>query len=72
MYSEIPAFTRSYEETKAPARVLNVSSIGHQLAPGRGIEFESLKGGAERDAWIKMNAPWWQKRLQSVVGYPAP
>ncbi|KAJ7455112.1 NAD-P-binding protein [Mycena latifolia] len=49
----IPALTKSYEESKIPARVLNTSSIGHQLAPGDGIEFISLKGGPERDAWVK-------------------
>ncbi|KAJ7676744.1 NAD(P)-binding protein [Mycena polygramma] len=58
----LPALTKSYEETKVPARVLHTTSIGHSLAPGDGIEFVSLKGGAERDAWIKKKgsimAPW--------------
>ncbi|KAJ7725305.1 NAD-binding protein [Mycena maculata] len=49
----IPALTKSYEETKVLARIINTSSIGHQSAPGDGIEFVSLKGGPERDAWVK-------------------
>jgi len=49
----LPAFTKSYEETKVPARVMHTSSAGHALAPGNGIEYVSIKGGADRDAWIK-------------------
>ncbi|KAJ7486352.1 NAD-P-binding protein [Mycena galericulata] len=46
----LPALTKSYEESKVPARVLNTSSAGHQFAPGTGIDFATLKGGPERDA----------------------
>ncbi|KAJ7073467.1 NAD(P)-binding protein [Mycena belliarum] len=49
----IPALTKSHEETKVPARVVNVSSMGHRLAPGDGIEPATFKGGPERDAWFK-------------------
>ncbi|KAJ7675280.1 NAD-P-binding protein [Mycena rosella] len=58
----IPALTKSYEETKVPARIVNTSSSGHQFAPGDGMEFVSLKGGPERDAWLKkagsFRGPW--------------
>ncbi|KAJ6577018.1 NAD-P-binding protein [Mycena vulgaris] len=58
----VPALTKSYEETKVPARVINTSSTGHQFAPGDGMAYISLKGGPERDAWVKKTgsfmAPW--------------
>ncbi|KAJ6565478.1 NAD-P-binding protein [Mycena vulgaris] len=58
----IPALTKSYEETKIPARIIHTSSIGHQMAPGDGLEYVSLKGGPARDAWLKaagsVSAPW--------------
>ncbi|KAJ7896597.1 NAD-P-binding protein, partial [Mycena leptocephala] len=58
----MPALTKSHQETKIPARVLNTSSTGHQFAPGNGIEFVSLKGSPERDAWVKaagsIMGPW--------------
>ncbi|KAF7367065.1 Short-chain dehydrogenase/reductase family protein [Mycena sanguinolenta] len=50
----LPALLKSHAETGIRARIMHTSSIGHNLAPGkRGIEFESLKGGPERDAWVK-------------------
>ncbi|KAJ7909046.1 hypothetical protein B0H13DRAFT_2330750 [Mycena leptocephala] len=49
----LPALTKSYDETKVPARVLHTSSTMHNNAPGNGIEFVSVKGGSERDAWVK-------------------
>ncbi|KAJ7032199.1 NAD-P-binding protein [Mycena alexandri] len=49
----LPALSKSYQETSFPARVINTSSIGHQLAPGSGMELVSLKAGPERDAWLK-------------------
>ncbi|KAJ6476509.1 hypothetical protein C8R47DRAFT_1141652 [Mycena vitilis] len=49
----LPALTKSYEETQVPARVLHTSSAAHKSAPGSGVELASLKGGPERDAWIK-------------------
>ncbi|KAJ7501838.1 NAD-P-binding protein [Mycena galericulata] len=49
----LPALTKSYEETGVPARILHISSGGHQFAPGEGIEFISIKGGPERDEWVK-------------------
>ncbi|KAJ6487425.1 hypothetical protein C8R47DRAFT_1185884 [Mycena vitilis] len=58
----LPALAKSHEETKVPARVLHTSSIGHKFAPGDGMDFVSLKGGPERDAWIKKKgsvlSPW--------------
>ncbi|KAJ7673271.1 hypothetical protein DFH06DRAFT_1359353 [Mycena polygramma] len=27
--------------------------MGHQFAPGNGVEFASIKDGPERDAWVK-------------------
>ncbi|KAJ7235393.1 NAD-binding protein [Mycena rebaudengoi] len=58
----IPALTTSYNETQVPARVINTSSIGHQMAANAGVELESLKDGPSRDAWLKKNgsfvAPW--------------
>ncbi|KAJ7351283.1 NAD-P-binding protein [Mycena albidolilacea] len=49
----LPALTQSYQETQVPARILHTSSAGHAFAPGNGIDFVSLKGGPERDAWVK-------------------
>ncbi|KAF7362977.1 Short-chain dehydrogenase/reductase family protein [Mycena venus] len=48
----LPALTKSYEETQVPARVIHTSSAGHAFAPGNGIDFVSLRGGPERDAWV--------------------
>ncbi|KAJ7205901.1 hypothetical protein C8J57DRAFT_1404980, partial [Mycena rebaudengoi] len=43
-------------------RVINTSSIGHQMALNAGVELESLMRGPSRDAWLKKNgsfmAPW--------------
>ncbi|KAF7343514.1 Short-chain dehydrogenase/reductase family protein [Mycena sanguinolenta] len=49
----LPALLQSHADTGTRARVMHTSSIGHTFAPGRGIEFESLKGGEERDEWVK-------------------
>ncbi|KAJ7617248.1 NAD(P)-binding protein [Roridomyces roridus] len=49
----LPALTKSYEQSKVPARIITTSSAGHQMAPGSGMDVASLKGGPERDAWIK-------------------
>ncbi|KAF8176332.1 hypothetical protein K438DRAFT_1607472, partial [Mycena galopus ATCC 62051] len=49
----LPALSASHDVSKIPARALHTSSAGHRFAPGRGIEFASLKGGPARDAWIK-------------------
>ncbi|KAJ7362911.1 hypothetical protein DFH08DRAFT_1025398 [Mycena albidolilacea] len=58
----IPALTRSHEESEVPARVIHTSSLGHTFAPGNGINFASLKGGPQRDAWLKekssITSPW--------------
>lgn len=68
----IPALTKSFEATQVPARVLTTSSIGHQLAPGNGIDFVSLKGGPERDAWLKTTgsglAGSWRLYGESKMG----
>ncbi|KAF8213015.1 NAD-binding protein [Mycena galopus ATCC 62051] len=44
------ALAKAHQETNTPARIMNTSSVGHQMAPANGIEFVSLKGGPERDA----------------------
>ncbi|KAJ7261241.1 NAD-P-binding protein [Mycena rebaudengoi] len=49
----LPSLKKSYEETKIPARIINTSSALHASAPGNGIDFVSLKGGPERNAWVK-------------------
>ncbi|KAF8191927.1 hypothetical protein K438DRAFT_1590635 [Mycena galopus ATCC 62051] len=58
----LPALIQSHEETNIRARIINVSSVAHSFAPGNGIEFVTLKGGPERDAWVKkagsMKGPW--------------
>ncbi|KAJ7482828.1 NAD(P)-binding protein [Mycena galericulata] len=68
----IPAFTRSFEESKVPARVINTSSSpGHKFAPGNGMNFASLKGGPERDAWVKKAGRFlgpWQLYGESKLG----
>ncbi|KAJ7735097.1 NAD(P)-binding protein [Mycena maculata] len=67
----IPALTKSYEETKVPARIINTSSVGHQFAPGNGIDFISLKGGPERDAWLKKAGSFmgpWRLYGESKIG----
>ncbi|KAJ7432138.1 NAD(P)-binding protein [Mycena galericulata] len=68
----IPAFTRSFEESKVPARVINTSSSpGHKFAPGDGMNFASLKGGPERDAWVKNAGGFlgpWQLYGESKLG----
>ncbi|KAJ7455116.1 NAD(P)-binding protein [Mycena latifolia] len=67
----IPALTKSYEETHVPARIINTSSFGHRFAPGNGVEFATLKGGPERDAWIKKAGNFkgrWQLYGGSKIG----
>ena len=56
-HPQIPALKR------IRGRIINTSSSAHNYAPaGSGIEFGSLTGGAERDAFIKsqgsFKAPW--------------
>jgi hypothetical protein len=55
----IPAFTKTLQEARMPARAINMLSIGHQIAPGIWVEFESLKGGPERDAVGSVMGPWY-------------
>ncbi|KAJ7205155.1 hypothetical protein B0H12DRAFT_458628 [Mycena haematopus] len=67
----LPALTKSYEETQVPSRVINTSSSGHQFAPGNGVDFASLKGGPERDAWIKKKGNFfarWGLYGESKIG----
>ncbi|KAJ7636817.1 NAD(P)-binding protein [Roridomyces roridus] len=58
----LPALTKSFQHNQVPARVISTSSTLYTLAPGPGVEFASLKGGSERDAWLKKTgkflAPW--------------
>ncbi|ORY75996.1 hypothetical protein BCR35DRAFT_306069 [Leucosporidium creatinivorum] len=50
----LPALVASHASAGEPARIVTVSSAQHKsAAPGSGIAFETLKGGAERDAAIK-------------------
>ncbi|KAF8195292.1 hypothetical protein K438DRAFT_1760948 [Mycena galopus ATCC 62051] len=49
----LPALTNSYQHTQTLARVINTSSRAHASALGNGLDYVSLKGGPERDAWIK-------------------
>ncbi|KAJ7612595.1 hypothetical protein FB45DRAFT_1036817 [Roridomyces roridus] len=49
----LPALTKSSQYNKVPARVINTSSFFHPFAPGPGVDFITVKGGPERDAWIK-------------------
>ncbi|KAJ7612630.1 hypothetical protein FB45DRAFT_302098 [Roridomyces roridus] len=49
----LPALTKSSEYNKVPARVINTSSFFHPFAPGPGVDFVTVKGGPERDAWVK-------------------
>ncbi|KAJ7642268.1 NAD(P)-binding protein [Roridomyces roridus] len=62
----LPALKKSYEETQIPARVINVSSVGHRYAPGKGINFASLKKSAERDKYVKWSS--WRLYGQSKIG----
>ncbi|KAJ6518108.1 NAD-P-binding protein [Mycena vitilis] len=67
----LPALARSYQETRVPARIVHTSSIGHIFAPGDGIDFETLKGGPERDAWVKKKGDFgatWVLYGQSKMG----
>ncbi|KAJ6552999.1 hypothetical protein B0H19DRAFT_1377706 [Mycena capillaripes] len=58
----LSALIASQAASQIPARVIHTSSLGHKFAPGRGVEFASLKGGPERDVWLKSTgsfmAPW--------------
>ncbi|KAJ7731799.1 NAD-P-binding protein [Mycena maculata] len=67
----IPALAKSYEETGVRARIINTSSSGHQFAPGDGMEFVSLQGGPERDAWVKKGGGFrsrWRLYGESKIG----
>ncbi|KAF7303495.1 Short-chain dehydrogenase/reductase family protein [Mycena indigotica] len=68
----LPALRKAATDT-VPARAIHVSSAGHMLAPGRGIEFASITGSKERDRWVKAKggflAPWWlygQSKLGNI------
>ncbi|KAJ6487467.1 hypothetical protein C8R47DRAFT_979078 [Mycena vitilis] len=64
----LPALAKSHEETKIPARVLHTSSIGHNFAPGDGMDFVSLQGGSERDAWLKKKGSFMRLYGESKIG----
>ena len=38
-----------------PARVVNVSSLGHQFAPAEGISFETLKA-PKKPSWFPLSS----------------
>ncbi|KAK7053648.1 short-chain dehydrogenase/reductase family protein [Favolaschia claudopus] len=67
----LPALIQSHKETNTRARILNTSSLGHELAPSRGIDFVSLRAGPERDAWVKAAGSWlgpWRLYGESKLG----
>ncbi|KAJ7660835.1 NAD(P)-binding protein [Mycena polygramma] len=68
----LPALVASHEATGVPARVINTSSSGHkQASPGTGIDFVSLTGSPERDAWLKKLSPTkaaWRLYGESKLG----
>lgn len=49
----MPALTAYHAATSTPSRVVHTSSVGHYFVPRSGIEYGSLKGGEERNKWIK-------------------
>ncbi|KAF7369232.1 Short-chain dehydrogenase/reductase family protein [Mycena venus] len=70
----LPALSASHAASQIPARVVHTSSAGYRFAPGRGVEFTSLKGGPERDAWIQnagsFKGPWklyGQSKLANIL-----
>ncbi|KAF7374115.1 Short-chain dehydrogenase/reductase family protein [Mycena sanguinolenta] len=67
----LPALIKSSQENKIPTRIINTSSSGHEFAPGNGMDFVSLKGGPERDAWVKKKGGFfarWQLYGESKIG----
>ncbi|KAJ7347303.1 hypothetical protein DFH08DRAFT_809063 [Mycena albidolilacea] len=52
------------------ARLINVSSSGYTSAPGNGIDFVNLKGGPERDTWVKQQGSFmgpWQSKIGNIL-----
>ncbi|KAK7008048.1 short-chain dehydrogenase/reductase family protein [Favolaschia claudopus] len=68
----LPALSASYEATNVRARVINTSSSGYKVAsPRTGIDFVSLEGGPERDAWLSKlstSAAGWRLYGESKLG----
>ncbi|KAF7314032.1 Short-chain dehydrogenase/reductase family protein [Mycena chlorophos] len=64
----LPALLKSKETTGVPARIVHVSSIGHNLAPTSGIDYVSLKGGPDRDTWLKKADGWVLKSSWRLYG----
>ncbi|KAJ7112766.1 NAD-P-binding protein [Mycena crocata] len=62
----LPALIKSHEVAGAPARVIHTSSIGHTMAPGSGLASATLRGGPERDAWLKK--AWGVTRSLKLYG----
>ncbi|KAJ7053061.1 hypothetical protein C8F01DRAFT_1168813 [Mycena amicta] len=66
----LPALRKAATDT-VPARVIHVSSGAHPLAPGRGVEFASIKDSPEREAWLKSKTKLlvsWRLYGQSKIG----
>ncbi|KAJ7346133.1 hypothetical protein DFH08DRAFT_210949 [Mycena albidolilacea] len=62
----VPALSVSTQSRGSPARISNVSSLGHRDAPaGLGIEFGSLLGGKDRDELI---AKWGSAAPRYLYG----
>ncbi|KAJ7219886.1 NAD-P-binding protein [Mycena haematopus] len=67
----LPALTKAHEETGVRSRIINVSSVAHSFAPGNGMDFTTLKGGPERDAYIKKTGAFkaaWGLYGESKIG----
>ncbi|KAJ7440280.1 hypothetical protein B0H11DRAFT_2253043 [Mycena galericulata] len=70
--ADLPSVRKAAESFLAQgARIINTSSSGHQFAPGEGMEFASLKGGPERDTWVKKSGDFmgrWKLYGGSKIG----
>ncbi|KAJ7636676.1 NAD-P-binding protein, partial [Roridomyces roridus] len=67
----LPALTKSFQQNQVPACVINTTSMVYTMAPGSGVEFASVKGGSDRDAWIKKTGKFmapWRLYGQSKIG----
>ncbi|KAK7053649.1 short-chain dehydrogenase/reductase family protein [Favolaschia claudopus] len=67
----LPALIQSHAQTNIRARIMHTTSIGHTLAPSGGIEFDNLKPGPKRDAWVKQAGSTlgpWRLYGQSKLG----
>ncbi|KAJ7051079.1 hypothetical protein C8F01DRAFT_1067277 [Mycena amicta] len=61
----LPALRNASTDT-VPARVIHTASEAHKLAPGRGVEFESIKDAPERTEWLKRQRLYGQSKLANI------